>query len=529
MGLKSVLFDPKKAKQRLSHVLVVMGLVAFAVIASLVPTGDTEARPASNATLDQKVDAATSVNLGPGRRFNARVDFVDSLGRVRQGQVVNGTPSGDSGLFWFFQEDNWEMLVKVLNGCSLNNHVWVYVAATTDVQYRLTVRDTFTNQVSVYNNPPGTRADAITDIEAFSVCGSLATDEPDLESFDVVGGNQLDLLDDPFKSRVEGAFAERSPGKVLFLQKLRFQLDVGWQSRKGQRGQASVVPFGNDESGLFYFFSPGNWDLLVKVLDGCRINNHYWLFAAAATDVKFDIDIRDRQSAGIRRYAKNNFEAAPAIIDIRSMPCATSGTTTTSTPTSTTTSVPNTTTTTSVAGTTTTTSVGTTSTTSVGTTSTTSVGTTSTTSIGTTSTTSIATSTTTSVPTTSTTTSVQSVSWANDVVPLFTTSGCTACHTSSHHCDGSATGDGLDLSSGSASQKRTRVVFPSTSTVDCEYDSHGNSYVNTGNPASSLLLRKATGSLPHTGGSPWTAKTCTTPDTAYCTFFIWVDNGAPNN
>ncbi len=46
-------------------------------------------------------------------------------------------PTSDSALFYFFCTDNWELLVKVLDGCAINGHLWVYAAASTDVGYTL--------------------------------------------------------------------------------------------------------------------------------------------------------------------------------------------------------------------------------------------------------------------------------------------------------------------------------------------------------------------------------------------------------
>jgi len=77
-------------------------------------------------------------------------------------------PASDgSGLFWFFHEDNWELQVKVLDGCALNGHHWVYSAATTDVGYILTVTDTRTGEKVRYENPLGRRSPAVTDSSAF--------------------------------------------------------------------------------------------------------------------------------------------------------------------------------------------------------------------------------------------------------------------------------------------------------------------------------------------------------------------------
>jgi hypothetical protein len=49
--------------------------------------------------------------------------------------------SSESGLLWFFSRDNAEVLVKVLDGCHLNGHRWVYVAPATDLAFNLYVQD----------------------------------------------------------------------------------------------------------------------------------------------------------------------------------------------------------------------------------------------------------------------------------------------------------------------------------------------------------------------------------------------------
>ena len=104
-----------------------------------------------------------------GGRFKVQVDFEDFDGVSGSGRVVpNG--SDDSGLFWFFGADNWEMLVKVLDGCGVNDHYWVFAAATTNVEYTLTVTDTEEDAVRAYTNPLGTSPPALTDTTAFATC-----------------------------------------------------------------------------------------------------------------------------------------------------------------------------------------------------------------------------------------------------------------------------------------------------------------------------------------------------------------------
>ena len=94
------------------------------------------------------------------------VDWRTGGGQAGRGVVVReGT--NDSGLFRFFNPENWEVLIKVLDGCAVNGHVWVYGASTTDLGYTIRVTDTVTGAVKEYRNEPGMPAPAITDPAAF--------------------------------------------------------------------------------------------------------------------------------------------------------------------------------------------------------------------------------------------------------------------------------------------------------------------------------------------------------------------------
>ena len=75
--------------------------------------------------------------------------------------------TNDAGLFQFYDPDNWEILIKVLDGCAVNGHHWVYGASTTDVGYVIRVTDTATGAAKEYRNEPGRPAPAITDDKAF--------------------------------------------------------------------------------------------------------------------------------------------------------------------------------------------------------------------------------------------------------------------------------------------------------------------------------------------------------------------------
>ncbi len=82
----------------------------------------------------------------------------------------------------------------------------------------------------------------------------------------------------------------------------RFELTVEWKTPNGATGVARKVETGSQESGLFYFFDPNNWELLVKVLDGCGLNQRFWVFTAGTTDVEYLLKVEDRWTGKVRTY-----------------------------------------------------------------------------------------------------------------------------------------------------------------------------------------------------------------------------------
>jgi hypothetical protein len=127
-----------------------------------------EATVSTNGALGPCLADAHTVCLN-GARFRVQVAWKTGTGDEGQATAVP-VASDDSALLWFFQASNWEMLVKVLNGCGVTNNYWVFFAATTDVQFILTVTDTQNGKVKTYFNPQGVSADAVTDTGAFPTC-----------------------------------------------------------------------------------------------------------------------------------------------------------------------------------------------------------------------------------------------------------------------------------------------------------------------------------------------------------------------
>ena len=56
------------------------------------------------------------------------------------------------------------------------------------------------------------------------------------------------------------------------------------------------------DTGHFWFFTDTNVELVVKVLDGRAINNHFWVFYGALSNVQYVITVLDTQTQTSRTY-----------------------------------------------------------------------------------------------------------------------------------------------------------------------------------------------------------------------------------
>jgi len=104
----------------------------------------------------------------------------------------------------------------------------------------------------------------------------------------------------------------------LCLNQGRFQVQASWTTPDQNTGPGMAVPFA-DESGSFWFFSPTNIELDVKVLNACvpLLGNHFWVFAAGLTDVKVVLTVTDTQTGFVRTYNNPQGTAFQPITDTR--------------------------------------------------------------------------------------------------------------------------------------------------------------------------------------------------------------------
>ncbi|MGH9362848.1 MAG: Calx-beta domain-containing protein, partial [Thermoanaerobaculia bacterium] len=135
---------------------------------------------AGNSAYSNVAGASTDATPGPcletggaicinNDRFLVEVDWRTATNSgIGTGVPLSFAP--DSGVLYFFSPSNLEMLIKVLDACPLNNRYWVFFAATTNVEFTLTVTDTKVGKVKTYFNPLNTPAPPVQDTAAFATC-----------------------------------------------------------------------------------------------------------------------------------------------------------------------------------------------------------------------------------------------------------------------------------------------------------------------------------------------------------------------
>jgi chitodextrinase len=112
------------------------------------------------------VPDATTLCLNKDRfRVEAWWQTNEGLGT---GQAV--ALGGDTGYFWFFNKDNVELIIKVLDGCALNSRYWVFAGGLTNVGVRIIVTDMATGLPKEYVNPIGKAFPPKQDTDAIAEC-----------------------------------------------------------------------------------------------------------------------------------------------------------------------------------------------------------------------------------------------------------------------------------------------------------------------------------------------------------------------
>jgi len=225
-----------------------------------------------------------------GGRYKVEARWADFSGNRGAGHAVALT--ADTGYFWFFGPENVEVVLKVLDGRGLNDHVWVFYGALSSVEYALTVTDTATGAARRYVNPKG-RLGSVADTAAFGPRGAT----PSALSF---GPTPRPSIAAPARRSSTTAAPCVPSSTRLCLNGGRFAVEARWSIPTGN-GVGQAVPLTGD-TGYLWFFGPDNVELVVKVLDGRPVNGKFWVFYGALSDVSYTLTVTDTQTGAVREY-----------------------------------------------------------------------------------------------------------------------------------------------------------------------------------------------------------------------------------
>ena len=90
---------------------------------------------------------------------------------------------------------------------------------------------------------------------------------------------------------------------TLCLLGKRFRIETEWQAPNigAGRGLGRAISL-TEDTGYFWFFSPENVEVVVKVLDGRGITGKYWVFFGALSNVEYVVRVTDTETGNTREY-----------------------------------------------------------------------------------------------------------------------------------------------------------------------------------------------------------------------------------
>jgi hypothetical protein len=268
--------------------------------AGIVPLTQTatQALRVSNTQVDTATVGARQCTAGPTmcltqERFRVMVDWRTNQGDFGLGEAEQLT--GDTGYFWFFNPANVEVVLKVLDASSFSNFLWLFYGALSNVQYEITAVDSETGRIQSYFNPQGNFA-SVGDTTAFPDV-ALA---PELEP---AAPPQTALLL-PWEAAiapVTPAMATCTPTATSLCLGGRFTVEVSFVANgEAGIGQAEML---TEDTGFFWFFSPTNVEVVLKVLDATSFSGFFWVFYGALSNVEYEITVTDTMTGNTRTYS----------------------------------------------------------------------------------------------------------------------------------------------------------------------------------------------------------------------------------
>lgn len=122
-----------------------------------------------------------------------------------------------------------------------------------------------------------------------------------------------------YSAFASGLVADGSADRTLYLgDDDRFRIDATFTDFAGRSGVAKIFHT-TSETGQFWFFSPENIELLIKVIDGRAVNGSFWLFHGSASNVQYTVTVTDTE-ADVRKVYTNPLGRFGSDGDIEAFP-----------------------------------------------------------------------------------------------------------------------------------------------------------------------------------------------------------------
>ncbi len=245
---------------------------------------------------DCSTDSALCLQEG---RFLVSATWKKPDGSSGPAHAVRLTP--DSGYFWFLDPDNVEVVVKTLDGCSMNARYWFFAGGLTDLEVAITVADTVSGRSTTYSNPQGVAFRPIVDVSSLSSCPAVATTLSERSPEEPGDDDRAPVSAAPQPARRSQLDLGCTGSETALCIGGRFLVEAIWQSAAGRTGAAHAVSL-TSESGYFWFFDRSNVELVVKALDACALGRGQWFFATGMTAVRVQLEVTDTFTGEIRTY-----------------------------------------------------------------------------------------------------------------------------------------------------------------------------------------------------------------------------------
>jgi ELWxxDGT repeat protein len=247
-------------------------------------------------------------------RFQATATWRDFAGRSGDATAVPIT--SDTGYFWFFDEDNVELILKLIDGGGFNGHHWVYYGALSNVEYTFTVTDSETGAAKRYFNP-ATRFASSGDITAFGPQGAHAQGGPAEAMTRAATPPDVALAAFSAPQGLPGACVPTTTRFCILNN--RFAVTATWRDFAGHTGTANAGTL-TDDTGYLWFFNEANVEVVLKMVDAGAFNGHFWVYYGALSNVEYTLTVTDTVVGGPPKLYRNALGQFGSFGDIEAFP-----------------------------------------------------------------------------------------------------------------------------------------------------------------------------------------------------------------